>query len=79
MGKHDKLLSAGQTKSSERTLMLWDLRNFSHPIQEVSIDHASGLITPYYDADIDVAYMAGKVLFLLYIHFREMETLKCLK
>ncbi len=62
MGKQDRLLSVGFSKTSERTIKLWDLRNLSNYMTEIKIDSGAGLFTPYYDPDTGVAYMCGKVL-----------------
>ena len=61
MGNSDRLLSVGFSKSSERTVKLWDLKNLSQPITEVKIDSGAGFITPYYDPDTGVVFMCGKV------------------
>jgi len=60
MGNLDRLLSVGFSKTSERTIKLWDLRNLSNYISELKIDSGAGLITPYYDPDTGVTYMCGR-------------------
>jgi len=60
LGNSDQLLSVGFSKSSERTIKLWDLRNFSKCINEVKMDSGAGFITPYYDPDTGVVFMCGK-------------------
>eukprot|EP01100_Stratorugosa_tubuloviscum_P013227 TRINITY_DN650_c2_g2_i1.p1 TRINITY_DN650_c2_g2~~TRINITY_DN650_c2_g2_i1.p1 ORF type:complete len:917 (-),score=509.21 TRINITY_DN650_c2_g2_i1:60-2810(-) len=59
-----KLISVGFSKTSDRELKVWDLRqmdgSLSSPIITRSIDVASGVLTPLFDAGIGVMFLAGR-------------------
>jgi coronin-1B/1C/6 len=59
-GNLNKLLSTGFTRSSQRQFKIWDPRNTSQELERVDIDQAAGVIMPFYDADTNVVYLAGK-------------------
>eukprot|EP01132_Coremiostelium_polycephalum_P003751 gene3751-4670_t len=60
-GQTSNIFTVGFTKSSEREYSLWDSRNLSNgPLNSGIIDHLAGVITPYYDEDTSVVYLAGK-------------------
>lgn len=54
------LFSTGFNSKGFRELKLFDMRNFSAPVQVHKIDTLSGMLTNYYDRDTGVAYLAGK-------------------
>eukprot|EP00339_Tiarina_fusa_P013227 CAMPEP_0117080112 /NCGR_PEP_ID=MMETSP0472-20121206/56527_1 /TAXON_ID=693140 ORGANISM="Tiarina fusus, Strain LIS" /NCGR_SAMPLE_ID=MMETSP0472 /ASSEMBLY_ACC=CAM_ASM_000603 /LENGTH=707 /DNA_ID=CAMNT_0004807625 /DNA_START=208 /DNA_END=2332 /DNA_ORIENTATION=+ len=60
MGNQQKLISVGFSKTSERQFSVWDTRNFSSPLGTVSLDTASGVITPYYDEGTGILFLLGK-------------------
>jgi len=60
MGQRNKLLSTGFSKSSERELKLWDVRQFKQALATKVLDVASGAITPLYDEGTGVVYLAGR-------------------
>jgi hypothetical protein len=60
MGAKEQLLSVGHNKTSQRQVSLWDARNLSSAVSTVDIDQGAGVITPYYDPDTGVVYLAGK-------------------
>lgn len=60
LGAKSQLLSVGFSKSSEREFKLWDTRSFSSPLTTITMDQLSGVITPFYDEDIGVVYLAGR-------------------
>jgi len=60
LGNRNNLFSVGFGKASDREFSLWDSRNLSTPTLSRPIDQLSGLITPYYDEDIGVIYLAGR-------------------
>jgi coronin-1B/1C/6 len=61
LGEHDRLATTGFARSSDRQLALWDTRNMEKPLKMKSIDSSSGVLMPYYDADVNMLYLAGKV------------------
>lgn len=54
------LITAGFSKTSDRQYYVWDPRNFEQPIQKEDVDTASGLLMPFYDADTNILFLAGK-------------------
>jgi len=60
LGNKDRILTVGYSKTSERQMTLWDTRNLSTSLNTISIDVGAGMITPFYDPDINVVYLAGK-------------------
>lgn len=60
LGRHDKLVSTGFTKQSERQFKIWDPRNTSECIEKVDMDQAAGVIMPFYDQDTNILYLSGK-------------------
>ncbi|KAJ3031684.1 UNVERIFIED_CONTAM: Coronin-2B [Siphonaria sp. JEL0065] len=62
MGSYDKFVTTGFSRSSERQLYVWDFANLTsgEPLKSETIDTASGLLIPKYDADTNVLYVAGK-------------------
>jgi len=50
----------GHTKTSQRQIKLWDLKNMSKPIETNTIDQASSVLQPMYDDDNGVLYLVGK-------------------
>ncbi|EGC30031.1 hypothetical protein DICPUDRAFT_99654 [Dictyostelium purpureum] len=60
LGQTGNIFSVGFNKSSEREYQLWDSRNLSSHLVEKKIDQLSGVITPFYDEDSGVVYLAGK-------------------
>lgn len=60
LGYHDKLLTVGFTKQSQRQFKIWDPRNTSKEVKKVDIDNGSGVIMPFFDTDTGLLYLAGK-------------------
>jgi len=60
MGNLDRMLSVGFSKTSDRTIKLWDLRNLNNFMTEIKIDTGAGFFTPYFDADTGVLFLCGK-------------------
>lgn len=60
MGREDKIISVGFNKSSQRQILIWDLKKFSSPYATCLIDNSPGLISPYYD-DTGVVFLPAKV------------------
>lgn len=60
LGNSDKLLSVGFSKNSERTASLFDVKKMDKPLSTITIDHGSGMISPYFDAGTNVLFMSGK-------------------
>jgi len=61
LGNSGKLFTAGFSKTAERQYSVFDSRDMAKPlIDGASIDNGSGIIIPFYDADTNVLYLAGK-------------------
>ena len=60
MGDQQKLISVGFSRTSERQFSVWDTRKFDTPLGTVSLDTASGVITPYYDEGTGILFLLGK-------------------
>jgi len=60
------LISTGFNKSSTREMKLWDIRkvkddlSIDSPVQSYTIDHQSGIPTPYFDKDLKLLYVFGR-------------------
>ncbi len=60
------LVSTGFNKSSTREMKLWDIRkvkddlSIDSPVQSYTIDHQSGIPTPYFDKDLKLLYVFGR-------------------
>eukprot|EP01083_Nonionella_stella_P021240 58892_1 len=52
--------ATGFSKTAQRQLKFWDLKNLSKPIFSTIIDQGSATLMPYYDTETGLIYMAGK-------------------
>jgi len=52
--------ATGHTKTSQRQIKLWDLKNMSNPILANTIDQEASVLQPMYDDDNGVLYLVGK-------------------
>lgn len=52
--------ATGHTKTSQRQIKCWDLKNMSKPIVANSIDQEASVLQPMYDDDNGVLYLVGK-------------------
>ncbi|SBT81180.1 coronin, putative [Plasmodium malariae] len=59
-GNDDYVLSTGFSKNNMREIKLWDLKNTSSPLVNMSIDNASAPLLPHYDESIGIFYLIGK-------------------
>lgn len=57
----DTCFSVGFSNSNQRQYKLWDLKNFSAPLQKETIDNMTGVINPFWDADTNMIFLPGKV------------------
>lgn len=61
MGDHDRVVTTGFSKMSERQLGLWDTRNPTTPIGDfMPLDSGSGIGMPFWDDGCQILYLAGK-------------------
>ena len=59
-GPLDRLVTVGFTRQSQRQFKIWDPRNVSSEVKRIDIDQAAGVIMPFFDADTNLLYLAGK-------------------
>lgn len=55
-----RLLTTGFSRLSERQFAIWDIDNMYKPLKLENLDTSSGVMTPYYDFDTKVLFVAGK-------------------
>lgn len=62
MGEHDRVVTTGFSKMSDRQLGLWDLRNPAKPVggDFIFLDSISGVCMPFWDDSCQMLYLAGK-------------------
>jgi WD40 repeat protein len=60
LGDRQMFATIGFSKTSERQIFFWDERDTSKTLQEVQVDIASGTLIPFFDADTNILYVAGK-------------------
>lgn len=60
LGRQDRLMSVGFTRSSGREMKMWDPRQMDKALKTVKLDQGSGVVIPYFDEDINVLYLASK-------------------
>uniref|UniRef100_A0A093VV97 Coronin n=1 Tax=Talaromyces marneffei PM1 TaxID=1077442 RepID=A0A093VV97_TALMA len=61
MGEHDRIVTTGFSKMSDRQLALWDTRAVREPISGFkTLDSISGVCVPFWDEGTQCLYLAGK-------------------
>ncbi|KAF3405464.1 Coronin-like protein crn1 [Talaromyces pinophilus] len=61
MGEHDRIVTTGFSKMSDRQLALWDVRAVREPISGFkTLDSISGVCVPFWDEGTQCLYLAGK-------------------
>lgn len=60
LGSTGRLLTTGFSRHSDRQYSVWDEINLSKPLFSDTIDSSSGTVFPFYDADTNMVYLAGK-------------------
>ena len=48
-------------------MAVWDARALTTPIARETIDNAPGILLPFFDADTNMLFFAGKVLATAYL------------
>ncbi|KAJ3109571.1 Coronin-like protein crn1 [Physocladia obscura] len=61
LGSHDKFVTTGFSRSSERQLFVWGHANLEsgEPLKNETVDNASGFLIPKYDNDTNMLYVTG--------------------
>lgn len=61
MGSHDRIVTTGFSRTSERQVYLWDSRDLMKgPLKSLSIDQSSGTLMPFWNEGNSVLFLAGK-------------------
>lgn len=60
LGSTGRLLTTGFSRHSDRQYSVWDENDLGKPLFSDTIDSSSGIVFPFYDADTNVVYLAGK-------------------
>lgn len=60
LGKHDKIVTCGFTKTSDREFAVYDPRNLNGKLSTVKIDNSTSTPLLFFDEDIDVLYLSGR-------------------
>lgn len=55
-----RILTTGFSKHSDRQFAVWDQHDLKKPLTQEVVDSSSGVITPYFDYDTKMLYLAGK-------------------
>ncbi|KAI8930260.1 hypothetical protein BC831DRAFT_499742 [Entophlyctis helioformis] len=59
-GVTDMLFSTGFNARRDREYAVWDVRNLAQPLVMNKVDTSPGILTPLYDADTGMLFLAGK-------------------
>lgn len=55
-----RVLTTGFSRHSDRQYAIWDQHDLRRPLAQEVMDSSSGVVTPYFDADTRMLYLAGK-------------------
>ena len=61
LGDSHHFLSCGNTVSHDREVAIWDSRQMDAPVQRVRVDSSPGPLIPYFDSDLNLLTLLGKV------------------
>ncbi|CAG8440793.1 10237_t:CDS:2 [Diversispora eburnea] len=61
LGETDRIVTTGFSKMSDRQVFLWNSADLDKPIKSIMLDTSSGVVMPFYDNDLKILYLAGKV------------------
>ncbi|CAD7082397.1 unnamed protein product [Hermetia illucens] len=57
---NDRILTTGFSRHSDRQYAIWDQHDLKKSLAQEVIDSSSGVITPFFDYDTKMLYLAGK-------------------
>ena len=60
LGHHERLVTVGFTRQSQRQFKIWDPRNTKEELKRIDVDQAAGVIMPFFDPDTNLLFLAGK-------------------
>ncbi|XP_055322253.1 coronin-2B-like isoform X1 [Sitodiplosis mosellana] len=55
-----KVVTTGFSRHSDRQYSIWDQHDLKNPLHQEVMDSSSGVVTPYFDYDTRMLYLAGK-------------------
>lgn len=55
------MVTTGFSRSSDRQINIWNTGDLSKPVRKMDVDTSSGVLMPFFDSDVNVLYVAGKV------------------
>lgn len=55
-----RVLTTGFSRHSDRQFAIWDQHDLKRPLAQEVMDSSSGVVTPYFDWDTRMLYLAGK-------------------
>ncbi|XP_055528246.1 coronin-1C-like isoform X1 [Wyeomyia smithii] len=57
---NNRILTTGFSRHSDRQYAVWNQHDLKKPLAQEVIDSSSGVVTPYFDHDTKMIYLAGK-------------------
>lgn len=57
---NNRVLTTGFSRHSDRQFAMWNQHDLRKPLVKEEIDSSSGVVTPYFDYDTRMVYLAGK-------------------
>ncbi|KAJ1541508.1 Coronin-7, partial [Cladochytrium tenue] len=60
LGEDPELVSTGFSRSRDRECAIWDMRSLARPLLQEKLDTSPGVITPLYDSDSRLLFLAGR-------------------
>ncbi|XP_055629932.1 coronin-1A-like isoform X2 [Toxorhynchites rutilus septentrionalis] len=57
---NNRILTTGFSRHSDRQFAVWNQHDLKKPLAQEVIDSSSGVVTPYFDHDTKMIYLAGK-------------------
>lgn len=60
LGARERILSVGFTKTAEREICLWDVRNLGKSVSTTKLDASPAAPMPFFDPDTNVIYLGAK-------------------
>jgi len=60
LGTTNYIATTGFSKSCDRQVNIWDTRSLATSVKSTSLDTSAGVLMPFYDADTNLLFLAGK-------------------
>lgn len=59
-GQNERIITSGFSKSSERQIQQWDLKNLSTPISSLNVDSSACNMIPTFDETLNILFVGGR-------------------